>query len=234
MSDGRTYSEFVTPQTLDYLNELLVANGDEDKYRQAMYHLGGALGEQLSQELAGLSSICVVSTAEDADYLTRGLLEVLDRLPSLDIALVCFWHERWRAGKENISVAPITRRYIEPKSKGHVDAVIVLKSIIATSCVVRTDLTEILTTTQPDQIFIVAPVAYAKSRESLRSEFSPDVSEKFDYLYFAEDSEMDGSGTVWPGIGGSLYELLDIQVGKDRSYGPSLIKERRQRFTRQG
>ncbi len=232
MSDGRTYSEFVTPQARDYLNALLVANGDRDKYRQAMYHLGGALGEQLSQEIAGLSSICVVSTAEDADYLTRGLLEVLDRLPSLDIALVCFWHERWSAGRENISVAPITRRYIEPKSKGHIDAVIVLKSIIATSCVVRTDLTEILTSTQPDQIFIVAPVAYTKSRESLQSEFSPDISEKFDYLYFAEDSKIDSSGTVWPGIGGSLYELLDIQVDKDRSYGPSLLKERRQRLSR--
>lgn len=232
MSNGRTYSQFVTPQALDYLNTLLVANGDTESYRQAMYRLGGALGEQLSSDLAGLSSVCIVSTAEDADYLTRGLLEVLDRLPNLNVALICFWHDRWEVGREEISVAPITRRYIEPRSKGHIDAVVVLKSIIATSCVVRTDLTEILTSTQPDHIFIVAPVAYARSRESLESEFSPDISEKFDYLYFAEDSEMDSSGVVWPGIGGNVYELLGVHPDDERSYRPSLLKERRQRLSR--
>ncbi len=232
MSNGRTYSEVVTPQVIDYLDTLLASKGDTGRYRQAMYRLGGALGEQLSSSLASLSSICVVSTAEDADYLTRGLLEVLDRLPDLNVALVCFWHDRWKVGTEGISVAPITRRYVEPKSKGRVDAVVVLKSIIATSCVVRTDLTEILASTQPDHIFIVAPVAYARSRTSLESEFGPDISEKFDYLYFAEDSEMDSSGTVLPGIGGNVYELLGVQPDRERSYGPNLIKERRQRLSR--
>lgn len=230
MSSGRIYTEFITSEARAHLDTLLTSENNVARYRDSMYLLGVALGEQLFSSVARLSSLCLVSTAEDADYLTRGLLKVLDGLPNLEVALVCFWHERWKVGDNQLRVAPITRRYIEPKSRGQVDAVIVLKSIIATSCVVRTDLTEILAIAQPDSIFIVSPVAYSGSRESLESEFTPEISEKFDYIYFAEDSNIDSSGTVLPGIGGNVYSLLDVQTDTERAYSPRLIKERRQRL----
>lgn len=231
MSNNRVYSEYATDEAREHLSALLNAQDDVPAYRQTMHALGQKLGEHIFDELTQLSSVCLVSTAEDADYLTRGLLEVLNRIRTLEVTLVCFWHDRWTIGDEQkISVAPITRRYVEPFDKDHVDAVIVLKSIIASSCVVRTDLTEVLTLTKPEQIFILAPVAYSHSWESLAREFSQEISEKFDYVYFAEDSEMDDEGLLVPGIGGNVYDLLGMPKVEGRSYGPRLIKERRQRY----
>ena len=226
---NRTVSEMVTPRAEDSLNELLKAKGDVPRYQEAMITLGQELGRHISSQLSQTSSVCLVFTVEDADFLARGLLKSISEVVDADnIHVVCFWNKREQLG--GVSVAPIIRRYIEPFDK--VDAVIVLKSIISSSCVVRTNLMEILSKAEPERVFVAAPVMFAGSTEMLEREFSADVAAKFEYVYFAQDEERDPStNIVNPGIGGNVYELLGFanQEVKNR-YTPRLIGERQLRL----
>ena len=226
---NRTVSKMVTPRAEDSLNELLQARGDVPRYREAMTALGQELGKQLASQLSRISSVAVVFTVEDADYLARGLLESLSEVvDEANIHVVCLWNKREQLG--GASVAPIIRRYIEPFDK--VDAVVVLKSIISSSCVVRTNLMEILSKTEPEKIYVAAPVMFTGSTSLLEQEFPSGVASKFEYVYFAQDDERDlSTNMVNPGIGGNVYELLGFenQEVKNR-YTPRLIGERQLRL----
>ncbi|MEQ1545248.1 hypothetical protein, partial [Methyloglobulus sp.] len=64
-----------------------------------------------------------------------------------------------------------------------------------------------------------------------KQEFSEDISKRFEYVYFAEDSDMNPAGEVVPGIGGNLYVRLGFKDQQDKNkYQPNLVKQRRAMF----
>jgi hypothetical protein len=228
---SRTLSRLASAAAQTHLDALLRATRDPRAYRREMTALGDDLGDALLKQMGHVSKgVLFVCTVEDADWLARGIIRrVTTSIPENRIFVACFWNRRERVGdKHPVSVAPIIRRYVERFKPADIDTVVVIKSIISGACVVRTNLLEVLTTVQPNRVFIVAPVMHTDARSKLEGEFPPDIVQRFDYCYFAEDTERDeDSGEIRPGIGGEVYKLLGFpdQDEKNR-HRPDLIRER--------
>ena len=107
---------------------------------------------------------------------------------------------------------------------------IIVKSIISGACVVKTNLTRVISFAKPKEIFVVSPVIIG-AEDRLAREFPEEVSSKFKFVHFATDTEKDADGeNIRPGIGGSVYELLRLGDGHSKNnYMPSIVKQRRKR-----
>jgi hypothetical protein len=224
----RIYSAFANPDIRSLLNQLIDRSTVPALYQQTMIQLGVNLGDVILDRINDDSaSVYLASTVEDADFLSRGILERLEvRLKS--VALACFWNQRFSPFEvEDLQVAPILRKYQEPSDK-KVNYLVVIKSIISGACVVRTNLIELIQTIEPEKILIVAPVIHSQSEEKLKRDFDPSIYDKFQFIYFAQDDEHTVEGEIVPGIGGMVYGRLGFtdQETKNR-YTPQLIKARR-------
>lgn len=225
---SRTYSPIAKDNNVTGLLDTLVdASTSPTDYADTLFQLGKTFGEVLSQKLNNSQTVTLACTVEDADYLCRGILEQLNH-HSVEVRLVVFWNKRFNAGSEiPIPVAPILKEYHEDYYDQS-NVIVVVKSIISSSCVVRTNLTHLIERTIPQQIFVVAPVLLKGATIHLEQEFDRSISEKFEYLYFAEDSESNQQGIVFPGIGGDVYVRLGYENQADKNrYVPQLVKERR-------
>jgi hypothetical protein len=229
----RKFSEFGHKDLLvrDWLQTLTNIDADSTLYRKAMQSLGNSLGRILVDQMAGTKDgIYLACTVEDADFLGKGILDIfLEK--QITFSFACFWNEHYKPfGVGDLTVAPIVKSYQEPPTK-KVTSLILVKSIISGACVVRTNLTALIETIEPEQIFIVAPVMHERAEERLRSEFDEKTSSLFRFLYYVKDSERTEDGTVIPGIGGSIYERLGLGDSHEKNaYIPEVVKERRKRF----
>ena len=227
----RTYSQFATNNARAMLYKL-ISQPPVAEYREAMYALGNEFSQPIAQKVGKNKRIMLICTNEDADFLAAGLIEGL-RVRGFDhVALTCFWNDRVSLTSER-EIAPIVRRYSEPT--GIVDVFIVAKSIISSGCVVRTNLSELVYDKNPSEVLIVAPVILRGAEKQIRDEFPPSVSEKFEFYWFAEDNERKENGEVVPGIGGSVYELLEVGTSATKNnYIPEIVKRRRVRLSTTG
>jgi len=178
------------------------------------------LGADIPQQL------CVVCTAEDADGLGRGIIQTLSDAGLAErVRVVCFWNDRIPLA--NGDLAPIVKEYREPCNLNG-SALIVVKSIIASACVVRTNISSLVANNCPKHIFVLAPVMFKGAEKNLASEFDAKFSDRFQYIIFATDDERDTNNYVVPGIGGSIYARLGFgTVQAKNRYLPSLVKARR-------
>jgi hypothetical protein len=200
-----------------------------DKYKDSMYQLGLRHGQQLIESLKD-KKVCLACTVEDADYLARGIAEAIG--PSVSsLSIACFWNKRIVGDEFFANTAPVLKQYVEPGCNG-ADVIIVVKSIISGACVVKTNLTTLIQKANPQKIFVVAPVVRVGAEEKLSKEFPESVSNKFQYNYFAIDTDYEpDTGEVIPGIGGNVYQRLGFgnQEGKNK-YTPDFVKSRRAEF----
>jgi hypothetical protein len=209
MTENRIFTDLASKTAKDLLNELVNPATSVDAYRAAMVALGEELGRKLPADVA--EPVLVVSTAEDADYLAEGYRRALDDRRIAHKSAV-FWNHHYSLGNGK-SVAPYIKRYKQP---GYTTCrtVVMLKSVISGSCVIRTNLQALLNELDVDRmkrIFVAAPVKYKDADASLRKEFPLDIVEKFDYQTFALDADRAPDGTVLPGIGGSVYQRLGFE-----------------------
>lgn len=227
----RTYTKYTDAVAKQLVDELPTIQGDPARYRLQMKAIGHSLGHQLILPLkkTGSADICVVCTVEDADFLARGLIEELEAEGlSNRIHLVCLWNDQIK--EEGVSLSPIVRQYKEDFDSDN-SVFVVIKAIISGACVVKTNLTRVISTATPSKIFVAAPVMLTGAEDNLSREFSSEINSKFEFVHFASDSEKDESENVVPGIGGSLYELLGFGGRKDKNkYVPEIVKERRQKI----
>lgn len=225
---SRKYTQFAGDKEKALLDALADKNSSFDSYRQSMYRLGESLGSVvLSQIVNNSSSAHLACTAEDADFLAKGILSRLDGTLA-KVTFACFWNKRFKPFCiADLQVAPILKRYLEP-SDVQVDSLIIVKSIISGACVVRTNLIDTIARISPKQIFIVAPVIYQGAEDRLQKGFSEEIYNKFRYVYLAEDDVKTPEGIIVPGIGGEVYARLGFgsQDDKNRST-PELVKQRR-------
>jgi hypothetical protein len=208
---------------------------DIPHYRATMHTLGNSLASSilnninLSTRSTGFN-ICIACTAEDADYLAKGLFDGFSAagIESDRLNLVCFWNGRFNTMNsfdDEYDVAPIVKQYKEVSTLAN-SMLIIVKSIISSACVVKTNLSTLIQESQPERIFVAAPVMYKDAEEKLALAFSETISSSFEYFTFAHDDEKSEDGkNVFPGIGGSVYERLG--VANPLAYIPEIVKLRR-------
>lgn len=227
----RIYSGFCDQDVQRRLEILADKSVTSEQYRETMTKIGRSLGHIILNKIGEAKpNIYLACTVEDADFLAKGMLSILESYFS-NIAFACFWNQRFSPFEvEDLKVSPILKKYQEPFSKS-VQYLIVVKSIISGACVVKTNLVNLIQKIEPEKIFIVAPVIYKNAEQRLINEFEKNTYEKFQFFYFAKDDERTPDGEVIPGIGGNVYLRLGFE-GQDNKneYIPDIVKLRRSQF----
>lgn len=223
----RTYKNITydaDKEVIQDMHTLSEPNVSVERYRNAFYHLGRTLGEVLNNKTAGKYGDTMLACAsEDADWLVHGVLETLSQK---HVSLAVFWNERITLdSKTHLEYSPIIKSYVEPVD--NCQTLIIVKSIISTSCVVKTQLSRLINDMDPQKIYIVAPVMYKNAEKSLRREFPASVAEKFEFVTLAIDTEKDKNQNIVPGVGGWVYPKLGLGDSHDKNkYMPELVKSR--------
>ncbi len=226
---SRTLTKHATDDVKLLLDTLSTASTSAEAYRSAMYKLGAAFAPILAKKAHVSDELIIACTVEDADFLAKGIIDTAEELNFFSsIRLVCFWNTRLSTGDRwtDDSASPIVRRYREPQTEEKRHLFVVVKSIIASGCTVRTNMTNLLSCLDPrDQIIIAAPVLLEDAKADLQKAFL-EYFKRFELLSFAIDNETNELGEVIPGIGGNVYKRLGI----DKFIVPNIVKNRRQLF----
>ena len=225
----RQYTQYGSASIIqDLLGLLANKKTNVEEYRKAFFNLGQQLGYVVANtdemKQAG-KNVMLVCTSEDADWLAKGVEKGLDRG---DLPLSVFWSSRSTVGMneagDKIEISPILKSYEEPIE--HCHTLLIVKSIISSSCVVKTLLMRLIKKVNPMHIIIMAPVMFENGPENLKKDFPQEIAEKFQFVTFAIDNEKNGSEII-PGIGGMVYPRLGLgDSGEKNRYFPNLVKER--------
>ena len=225
----RTWTTFAEsdPEARAVLTRLPELRGQPKEYRSAMQELGKHLGACIHRELpSGTRDVRVVCTVEDADFLANGVIQKLEE-KGLNIYLLCLWNKSIK--EHGISISPVLKTYQEEKGQ-HSPVLVVVKSIISGACVVKTNITRAVSTSNPERVFVVSPVMLEGAEDKLSAVFPKRISNKFEYIHFATDTGKEGDNVV-PGIGGSVYELLGLGNSSTKNkYTPQIVKDRRRKL----
>lgn len=198
-----------------------------EEYRKAFEALGIELGHALATKVNDVpaTETMLVCASEDADWLAKG---VEDGLGKGKLPVSVYWSTRDTVYKsengEKIEISPIIKAYEEPIAKCRL--LIIVKSIISSSCVVKTQLTRLIDRIHPEMIFIMAPVMYKDAQPNLLKEFPEEISSKFRFLQFAVDDTRKGNEVI-PGIGGMVYPRLGLgDIRTKNHYIPEMVRVR--------
>ena len=195
-----------------------------EEYRKSFRVLGEKLGKILANEYKAIPAehIMLVCASEDADWLATG---VESGFGKGELKKSVYWSSREvvhiNEDGSKVEISPIEKAYEEPIDDCQL--LVIVKSIISTSCVVKTQLTRLIGKISPKQIAILAPVMYKDGIPNLMREFPKEISNRFNFVTFAIDDERVGSEVI-PGIGGMVYlrlGLVDFET-KNR-YIPEMV-----------
>lgn len=198
-----------------------------EAYRNAFEMLGVELGRVLARKAGDVlaEETMLVCASEDADWLAKG---VESGFGKGELPVSVYWNTRntvyQSENGEKIEISPIVKAYEEPIAKCRL--LIIVKSIISSSCVVKTQLTRLIDRVHPEIIAIMAPVMYKDAQPNLLKEFPEEISNKFRFLQFAVDEDRQGNEVI-PGIGGMVYPRLGLgDINKKNQYIPQMVRMR--------
>ena len=222
-----------TFKNLQYGNEAVIRASLEaladkttgvEEYRKAFRMLGEELGKVLAYEYKATpaENIMLVCASEDADWLATGVESGFGRG---ELRKSVYWSSREvvhiNEDGSKVEISPIEKAYEEPIEDCQL--LVIVKSIISTSCVVKTQLTRLIGKISPRQIAILAPVMYKDGIPNLMHEFPEEINRKFHFVTFAIDDERRGSEVV-PGIGGMVYQRLGlVDIETKNHYIPEMV-----------
>lgn len=206
------------------LEALAEKNTGVQEYRKAFRMLGEELGKVLAHEYKATpaAKTMLVCASEDADWLATG---VESGFGKGELRKSVYWSSRevvyTNADGSKVEISPIEKAYEEPIDD--CELLVIVKSIISTSCVVKTQLTRLIGKISPRQIAILAPVMYKDGIPNLMHEFPEEINRKFHFVTFAIDDERRGSEVV-PGIGGMVYQRLGlVDIETKNHYIPEMV-----------
>ncbi|WP_308554028.1 hypothetical protein [uncultured Mediterranea sp.] len=198
-----------------------------EAYRNAFEMLGVELGRVLAQKAGDVlaEETMLVCASEDADWLAKG---VENGFGKGELPVSIYWNTRntvyQSENGEKIEISPIVKAYEEPIAQCRL--LVIVKSIISSSCVVKTQLTRLIDRINPEKIAIMAPVMYKDAQPNLLKEFPEKISNKFLFLQFAVDEDRQGNEVI-PGIGGMVYPRLGLgDINKKNQYIPHMVRMR--------
>ena len=141
------------------------------------------------------------------------------------LPLAVFWGIREKLSN-GIDVTSFIRTYKEDL-KSQCENLIIIKSIISSSCVVKTQLMRLISDISPKTIYIIAPVMYKDAKKNLCADFPSVISSRFRFMTFAVDDEKNEQDEIIPGIGGMVYPRLGLgDASHKNSYIPQIVKKR--------
>ena len=206
------------------LEALANKNTNVEEYRRAFRVLGEELGKVLAYEYKSTPAArtMFVCASEDADWLATG---VESGFGKGELKKSVYWSSREvvhiNEDGSKVEISPIEKAYEEPIED--CELLVIVKSIISTSCVVKTQLTRLIGKLSPRQIAILAPVMYKDGIPNLMREFPEEINRKFHFVTFAIDDERVGSEVV-PGIGGMVYPRLGlVDIETKNHYIPEMV-----------
>lgn len=195
-----------------------------DDYRNAFHILGLELGRVLAADYQTTlaDQTMLVCASEDADWLAAGVELGFGRG---ELKKSVYWSSRevihTNDDGSRVEIAPIEKAYEE--SIDDCQLLIIVKSIISSSCVVKTQLTRLIGKITPNRIAILAPVMYKDGIPNLMREFPEEINRKFHFITFAIDDEREGNEVV-PGIGGMVYPRLGLgDMETKNHYIPEMV-----------
>ena len=206
------------------LNTIADKNTSVEEYRSSFYSLGKELGMIIKNLLPETynESTLLACASEDADWLASGFMRGLGD-PMLPLAV--FWGIRERLSN-GVDVTSIVRTY-KDDLQSKCEDLIIIKSIISSSCVVKTQLMRLISDIAPKTIYIIAPVMYKDAEHNLCMDFPKDISSKFKFLTFAIDDIINENKEIIHGIGGMVYPRLGLGSETEKnSYIPEIVKNR--------
>ena len=199
----------------------LLCSYDYESYRHTFYSIGHHLANVLNERINHDRSVALACASEDADWLAKGIVDNFKS--SLDLCV--YWSKRHNFGfdvdNNAIEFAEIEKAYEEIHED--IGTLIITKSIISSSCVIKSQIMRLTSRCKFDKIYIVSPVMYKDAEKNLKEEFPESLYNLFEFIYFAIDEDKDERGWVLPGIGGSVYEKLGID---SRIYYPEILEQR--------
>jgi hypothetical protein len=226
---NRIYASHTDLNIRDSLSLLADNKTSVEQYKSAFINLGHRLAERFLEDHRGLleNDITIAVTAEDADFLAKGFIEEFENISGKKAFLACFWNDHTQEELTGRSIAPPINEYLQP---GYEESsqLVVIKSIISGSCVVRSNILALHDRMKNmSSVHVAAPVMFSEAESTLKNEFPKELSDKFDFTWFAKDSERKKDGEVIPGIGGQIYERLGLQ-GKphELNYMPEFVVSR--------
>ena len=206
------------------LDALADKDTNVNDYREAFRTLGVELGKILASEYrtALADQTMLVCASEDADWLATGVELGFGKG---ELKKSVYWNSREVIHTDEdgskVEISPIEKAYEEPINDCRL--LVIVKSIISTSCVVKTQLTRLIGKTAPERIAIMAPVMYKDGVPNLMREFPEEISSKFHFITFAVDDEREGNEVI-PGIGGMVYPRLGLgDMGTKNRYIPEMV-----------
>ena len=161
------------------LEALANKNTNVEEYRRAFRVLGEELGKVLAYEYKSTPAArtMLVCASEDADWLATG---VESGFGKGELKKSVYWSSREvvhiNEDGSKVEISPIEKAYEEPIED--CELLVIVKSIISTSCVVKTQLTRLIGKISPRQIAILAPVMYKDGIPNLMSEFPEKINRK--------------------------------------------------------
>lgn len=220
-------------ENLQYGNEAVIKASLEaladkttgvEEYRKAFRMLGEELGKVLAYEYktTPAAKTMLVCASEDADWLAAG---VESGFGKGELKKSVYWSSREvvhiNEDGSKVEISPIEKAYEEPIDD--CELLVIVKSIISTSCVVKTQLTRLIGKISPRQIAILAPVMYKDGKPNLMREFPEEINRKFNFITFAVDDERKGNEVV-PGIGGMVYPRLGfVDIETKNHFIPEMV-----------
>ncbi|HAS8314473.1 TPA: hypothetical protein I7702_05840 [Vibrio vulnificus] len=226
---SRTYANDIDTDIQQNLELIADTETSVDQYKLAFVNLGQRLAERfISTHKEVLDAdITIAVTAEDADFLAKGFIDRFEKISGKKAFLACFWNDHTTESLTGRSIAPPINEYLQPGFEDSSDLV-VIKSIISGSCVVRSNILALHDRMKHmSKVHVAAPVMYENAESTLKGEFPLELSSKFDFTWFAKDSERKCDGEVIPGIGGQIYNRLGLN-GKphEMNYMPESVVSR--------
>lgn len=195
-----------------------------EEYRKSFRVLGEELGKILANKYKAIPAehTMLVCASEDADWLATG---VESGFGKGELKKSVYWSSRevvyTNEDGSKVEISPIEKAYEEPIDDCQL--LVIVKSIISTSCVVKTQLTRLIGKISPKQIAILAPVMYKDGIPNLMREFPKEISNRFNFVTFAIDDERKGNEVV-PGIGGMVYPRLGlVDIETKNHYIPEVV-----------
>lgn len=195
-----------------------------EEYRKSFRVLGEELGKVLAYEYKAIpaAKTMLICASEDADWLATGIESGFGKG---ELKKSVYWssHEVVHINEDGskVEISPIEKAYEEPIDDCQL--LVIVKSIISTSCVVKTQLTRLIGKISPKQIAILSPVMYKDSIPNLMREFPSEISSRFNFVTFAIDDERVDSEVI-PGIGSMVYPRLGlVDIETKNHYIPEMV-----------
>lgn len=192
-----------------------------------MHNAGFSFGNLLDLDRSDTTQVCVVCSAQDADYLARGVIDSLaEQGHGERVRLLCTWSEPVQAA--GLQLNCIVKQYCEPLDPAPT-IFVVLAGVWREGSAGLTNLFRALSYTAPQRVVVAGLAVDGQAFASMLDELPPSVRGKVERLccqLYPNMTPAEREHLLH--VEKSLYASMGfVQPNTANKYIPTLVKERR-------